>query len=129
MNVVCFPQAGSENAARARNARIVGFASSRENQIGLFTHGLEDSRQLQNYHPDYLVRYREEFDYYSAGIVLLEIGFWDTLVSLTNTERFRDISREQFKTELLASRVPQLGLTMGSQYMEATRVCLQGGFA
>lgn len=133
MNVLCFPPIGAKDAAKAQNPRILGFASSRENQVGSVTNGPDCEGQLQNYHhPDYVTwheLYREEFDYYSVGLVLLEIGHWTTLSKLTDSKRFQGISEEQFQAELLTSRVPQLGLIMGTRYMEATRVCLQGGFA
>jgi len=133
MNVLFFPPEGAKNAELAKEPRILGFARSRENRLDSFTHGPEDNGQLRNYqHPEYLAhqeRYREEFDYYSVGMLLLEIGLWKTLSKITESNRFQGIADEQFRREVIATRVPQLGIAMGTSYMEATRKCLEGGFA
>jgi hypothetical protein len=133
MNVLFSPPEGAENVEWAKNPKILGFASSRENRLDSFTHGPDQSRQLRSYqHPEYLERqerYREEFDYYSVGMLLLEIGFWSTLSSITKDDHFQGVSDEEFRKQVLATRVPQLRITMGTRYMEATRMCLEGGFA
>ncbi|KAM6513261.1 hypothetical protein FALCPG4_015708 [Fusarium falciforme] len=133
MNVLFFPLQEAEDVEYAKEPRIIGFAGSRENRLDSFTYGPNDDIRLRNYqHPEYLTRqarYREEFDYYSVGILLLEIGFWSTLSKITQSSRFQDKSPEQFRSELIAARVPELGVAMGSRYMEATRACLKGGFA
>lgn len=133
MNVLFSPPEGAENVEWAKNPKILGFASSRENRLDSFTHGPDQSRQLRSYqHPEYLERqerYREEFDYYSVGMLLLEIGFWSTLSSITKDDHFQGVSDEEFRKQVLATRVPQLRITMGTRYMEATRICLEGGFA
>lgn len=74
-------------------------------------------------------RYREEFDYYSIGILMLEIGHWETLSKMTaNSRRFRGLTQTQFREALLRHRVPQLAINMGTRYMQATQKCLDGGF-
>jgi len=135
MNVVFFRRDGAGNAEWAKEPRILGFARSRENHRDSFTHGPDRDHQLRHYqHPEYLththdVRYREEFDYYSVGMLLLEIGFWKTLSTITNSDRLKGISDEQFRREVIETRVPHLGVAMGTHYMEATRMCLEGGIA
>lgn len=42
-------------------------------------------------------RYRGEFDYYSIGLVLLEICFWSTLTTLTNPKTFKGASLKKFR--------------------------------
>ncbi|KAK4220584.1 hypothetical protein QBC38DRAFT_462443 [Podospora fimiseda] len=113
--------------------RILGFAGSRENQPNSYTHGPDIDSELQIYqHREYLACkacYRQEFDYYSVDMILLEIGPWKTLSRMTKAKRFKDISDEGFRREILKSKAPQLGILMGIRYMEATRICLEGGFA
>ncbi|KAM6513272.1 hypothetical protein FALCPG4_015715 [Fusarium falciforme] len=132
MNVLFFPPKGAKNAEWAKEPRILGFAGSRENQLDAVTLGPDDKTQLRNYqHPEYLAhkeRYREEFDYYSVGMLLLEIGLWSPLSKITESGRFQGVSNEQFKNEVIRNRVPQLSIFMGTRYMEATRTCLEGGF-
>lgn len=133
MNILFFPPEGAENAKWAKEPRIFGFAGSRENRLDSFTHGPDVDRQLRNYqHPEYLThreRYRGEFDYYSVGMLLLEIGLWSPLSEITESDRFQNISDEQFRREVIATRVTRLGVAMGTRYMEATRTCLEGGIA
>ena len=132
-NVLFFPQEGTKNTEWAQEPRILGFSRSREKRLDSFTYGPDDNGQLRKYqHPEYLAceeRYREEFDYYSVGILMLEIGFWSTLSEITNSSSFQGISNEDFRRRVIATRVPQLGVAMGKRYMEATKTCLEGGFA
>ncbi|KAJ3486614.1 hypothetical protein NLG97_g6578 [Lecanicillium saksenae] len=131
MNVLFFPLERTENTKWATEPRILGFANSRENQSDVFTCGPDEIGRLRNYqHPEYLAqegRYREEFDYYSLGIILLEIGLWATLSNITDSPRFKNISDENFRTEIVRNRIPKLGIAMGTSYMEATLACLEGG--
>lgn len=133
MNVLFFPHEATSNADWAKDPRILGFARSRQTWIDAFTDGPNDIDQRWKYqHPKYLVegeRYREEFDYYSVGMLLLEIGLWSTLSKLTDSDRFKNLSHEEFRREVLATRIPQLGIAMGGRYMQAARMCLEGGFS
>ncbi|EXL66196.1 serine/threonine protein kinase [Fusarium oxysporum f. sp. conglutinans race 2 54008] len=132
MNVLFFPSKKAENTEWAKHPRIVGFAGGRENHPDAFTHGPDENPHLQIYqHPGHLrlhERYREEFDYYSIGILLLEIGLWSTLSKILDSGRFKTMSLEEVRRNIIATRVPQLGVAMGKRYMEATRACLEGGF-
>jgi len=70
------------------------------------------------------VWYRPEFDYYSLGLVLLEIGLWTTLEGLVKGDAFS--SNEGMLEVLRSKRVPLLGHYMGSDYQEAVIACLNG---
>ncbi|KAF4459116.1 kinase domain-containing [Fusarium albosuccineum] len=133
MNVLFFPPKNAENTEWARDPRVVGFAGGRENHLDAFTHGPDENPNLRHsQHPRYFLRqerYKEEFDYYSVGILLLEIGLWSTLSKIMDSGRFKDMSPEDVRKKLIATRVPQLGVAMGKRYMEATRVCLEGEFS
>ena len=61
-------------------------------------------------------------------MLLLEIGLWDILSQISNSKSFKDISPEVFKERIIDKRIPQLGVRMGSRYMEATRTCIRGDF-
>jgi serine/threonine protein kinase len=132
MNVLFFPPKEAENVEWARDPRIFGFAGSRENRLDSFSYGPSDDFRLRQYqHPEYLIhheRYREEFDYYSVGMILLEIGLWNTLCTITKSDRFQGLSNEQFRREIIARMIPELRIAMGTRFMEATRACLEGGF-
>ena len=112
-----------------KEPRILGFADGREDQFESYTHGPDKDKELRNYqHPDYLERrqrYRREFDYYSVGMLLLEIGLWNTLSTITDSSHFRDVSDDDFREQVILTRLPKLGAAMGTRYMEAARACLR----
>ncbi|KFA80177.1 hypothetical protein S40288_09977 [Stachybotrys chartarum IBT 40288] len=131
-NIMFFPPKEANDCGWVRDPRILGFGASRENDFSSYTDGPE-SGQLRDYQqPEYLsyqARYREEFDFYSIGMILLEIGFWKPLSKITDSHRFQDVTSEQFRQQVLETRVPGLRNFMGTRYMEVTRRCLEGSFA
>ena len=119
---------------------VVGFSRSRPNEPFAYTNGPGISGENLRYqHPQYAdgdnrYRYLPEFDYYSLGIILLEIGLWTPLSSMVTGEattktaksRRKDfVSLEDQRRYLLRSRVPLLGHLMGSDYLAAVRVCIE----
>ncbi|KAL4953187.1 hypothetical protein BDW69DRAFT_165856 [Aspergillus filifer] len=96
---------------------FVGFLSSRQASVFAFSEGPtvqgKDVTKLYE-HPAYLssdgARFRQEFDYYSLGVVLMEIGLWRVA--------------ESFLPDKLEKGLSALGQTMGSKYREAVRACL-----
>ncbi|KAK7431669.1 hypothetical protein QQZ08_001888 [Neonectria magnoliae] len=111
-----------------RRPYLVGFNHSRPDDPDAFTSGFAESDSRHYQHPTYLkagVGYRPEFDYYSLGIILLEIGFWKPLAKVTKdwTGSF-----EERRQRLLTSRVPRLRQHMGREYSDAVRCCLAGDF-
>lgn len=130
--VVFVRNPGSTKSEWIRRPYIVGFSRSRQNQIEAFTHGPEADLQSKDYQsPAYLsgsMRYREEFDYYSLGMLLLEIGCWDSLSSLIGALHLQHMPREKVTEVIIEKIVSKLGYIMGTRYMEATLVCLGGRF-
>lgn len=112
---------------------FVGFLHSRQNDESAFTEGpSEDTLHKDYQHPIYLrgagrVRFRAEFDYYSLGLVLLEIGLWSSLGNITTSkEEFKLASPEELRGKLLETVVPLLGRTVGWIYRDAVAACLEG---
>lgn len=60
------------------------------------------------------VRQQMRHDYYSLGIVLLEIGLWDQITTLWKTK----YTRQGFREKLQSSYVPKLGPKMGAVYRD-----------
>jgi hypothetical protein len=130
-NIVFFYPEGHFHGRFMEKPYLLGFLSSRQNDESAFTEGpTEDSRHKDYQHPKYLggnMRFRPEYDYYSLGIVLLELGLWSSLSDMTKGGDFLG-SPEQFRRSLLQKRVPLLGQTMGYMYQQAVTVCLEGDF-
>lgn len=125
-NVVFFNPQGLSPVHWLGTPYIIGFNLSRPDGPKSFTEGPPISSKYQQYsHPFYTsrkVRFRPEFDYYSLGIVLLEIGLWTTLNDITATWKFS--SRASLQEILLERRVPLLGHAMGLGYRDAVAACL-----
>jgi serine/threonine protein kinase len=105
---------------------FVGFSNSRPNQQSAFSEYMDRKSRLQMeyQHPEYRrsrIRYRPEFDYYSLGMVLLEIGLWKPLYKVT--EEISG-SPEDMLAELLESRLPRLGQYIGLIFRDVVEACL-----
>ena len=92
--------------------------------------GSKDS--LQHYqHPDYSSgnnTFQEVFDYYSLGIILLELGSWNTLHTFLQNNRELRLNPSAFRKVLIDKYAPRLSHTMGLVYTNATLACLRADF-
>ena len=131
-NIVCFPEVFSPAIACIGTPWIIGFNYSRSNEKTAFTEGPGYERAFRDYrHPAYLkqlnppqgpsVRFRSEFEYYSVGIVLLEIAQWRPLHRIA-----KDIGGDpQLMLErILKEEIPVVKTYMGDFYGEAVKACL-----
>jgi hypothetical protein len=110
---------------------IVGFNHGRESTENAFSVGPTQNIELEDYqHPEYCGAgckgFREEFDYYSVGIVFMELGRWRLLCHITKKET---LSPVELKGDILADQVPHLGSYMGQIYPNAITTCLDGTLA
>lgn len=107
---------------------FMGFLSSRQDDEACFTEGsTDDSRHRDYLRPEYLKdrqRYLQHYDYYSLGLVLLELGIWRTLDDICKGKAFQG-SPEKLRDALLRIAVPRLGQTMGALYQSAVEECLR----
>ncbi|KAH9218774.1 kinase-like domain-containing protein [Leptodontidium sp. 2 PMI_412] len=107
---------------------FLGFQYSRPNEPNTFTLGPPENPELLDYcHPTYLkgaTRHLPEFDYYSLGLVLLEIGYWKRVKSIVSNFDDEDQSPEKLREWLLGNPVEELHMVMGRVYQEAVRTCL-----
>lgn len=120
------------------NPYFLGFLYSRSNEGNAFTEGPTEDAHHQNYqHPEYCgkgiknPRYRAEYDYYSLGLVLLEIGLWKSLgkilKALKDASPSDGLSVSQHDG-LLCRCVPRLRHSMGTRYQKIVEICLRGRF-
>jgi serine/threonine protein kinase len=127
-NVVFFVTKGSKPVEWAKTAYIIGFNRSRPDEPAAFTEGPATDAKTRKYqHPEYSktgLRFHPSFDYYSLGIILLEIGLWKTLDDMTRG--WEVTSRNHLREMLVERRVPLLGHSMGVGYRNAVHACLEG---
>ena len=102
--------------------------------LSISTSGFQTKREIiQMYsHPDILsttasgkhARYRAQYDIYSMGLVLLEIGLWRTL----DTIRPRCKDDEDFRRRVQTEYCDKLQAKMGLIYWRAVQRCLNNDF-
>ncbi|KAI4243535.1 MAG: hypothetical protein LQ352_007006 [Teloschistes flavicans] len=110
---------------------LVGFNYSRPDDPNSWSKMPEYSVAVTDYcHPEYLkqarwVRYQPRFDWYSLGLVLLEIGLWRTLGSMMRGTK-PGLPPEELRERVLLKFVPQLDFYMGRGYGRVVRDCIEG---
>lgn len=109
---------------------IVGLHKSRPGGESWYTEGPSSGASAQDYqHPEYChgERYRAVFDYYSLGLVLLEIGFWRPLRVFWESPEFqgmKTLKKDKFRQALVEHYVPRLGTVVGAVYRNVVDFCL-----
>jgi serine/threonine protein kinase len=131
-NTVFFPANPESSGSSLGTFRLIGFNYSRESDTGVFTVGPVEDAHIKDYqHPEYrkagsASRFREEFDYYSIGMVLLELGRWKSLRSMTKAKHLERMNPNELMAHLIDIEVSQLKSFMGVYYHDAVVTCLQG---
>ncbi|KAJ0118009.1 hypothetical protein J7T55_014460 [Diaporthe amygdali] len=112
------------------NPYIVGFSHSRPNERDHFTEFSSDPRNAYS-HPDYLPKgsgFRQEYDYYSLGLILFEIGQWHPVANVKGSS-MEKMTVQQRRDEILQNRLHILRRTMGKTYYEVVKTCLDNNWA
>ncbi|KAK7422184.1 hypothetical protein QQZ08_009652 [Neonectria magnoliae] len=112
---------------------LIGFSHSRPGNADYSNKMHGDSARVPYRHPRYAgadapdaskaAGYLAEYDYYSLGLVLLEIGLRCRLRRFA-TDRTQ--TREEMRQELLLRWVPLLEGTLGALFASAVESCLSG---
>ncbi len=104
---------------------LIGFAQSRADKDLTYTDGPTSTGDADEYyeHPEHVSEsegYQVQHDYYSLGMLLLEIGLWRCLPdAIPNWPSLSD-KRKTIMEEI----VPQIGALMGTSYRDAVLACL-----
>jgi hypothetical protein len=138
-NIICF-QRTSDDGDMYRLPRffVAGFDFSRPSVPGELTESrptadfLKLREEIESYsHPDSLdtmaqkrKTYTELFDYYSLGLILLEIGMWHPIRYLRSKTDDLSLAREKWKKEYC----DELRHRTGEVYWKATKRALLGDF-
>ena len=125
-NIIFFPDRFNSIAEAMKSPYFIGFNYSRLNLETAFTQG--PKKELDYQHPEYLLgprRFCQEYEYYSVGLVLLELGLWSPIEVTA-----KDIigNPAEMLEGLLRKHVPKLKSYMGSAYEDAVVMCLNGDF-
>jgi hypothetical protein len=134
LNVCFFPSDPGRMRESFTKPCLIGFNHSRQGDLNAFTSGSHDNPTQADYsHPDYQKdekRFHPVYDYYSLGIVLLEMGLWKPLgsMSLSMAKGEEDQSPENLRAYLLRTYVPRLGHKMGERFQKVVSKCLNSDF-
>ncbi|KAF4625316.1 hypothetical protein G7Y89_g12851 [Cudoniella acicularis] len=146
-NVVLFERrkAGDPVLRTEATVYLLGFEFARPDQLGQKSLNDKENEDLDLYrHPatastrwgsdGYRIHsYQKQYDIYSLGVVLLEIGLWRTAVYLKNGYRERQrrgkISEETSSTCLQHKAMADLPFQMGQKYTDLVLHCLRGTFS
>jgi hypothetical protein len=110
---------------------IIGFNYSRPSKPNEFSEPSKISEESRRYqHPDYknipMQKYRHEYDYYSLGMVLLEIGQWRPLGVIMNGKTgFDQLDAKAFANEIKEIHCAHLGSFISDKYARVVLSLLQ----
>lgn len=122
-HVLIFSPSAEEVHQHVSSAVLAGFNDSRP-EASRTTLG--PRHEFPHYqHPLYRQgsSFTRSFDYFSLGIVLLELGLWQP-VSVLRRDHREINSPEAFQQKLIQTYVPMLGERMGAIYRGAVEFCL-----
>jgi serine/threonine protein kinase len=121
-NILFFRSKDDSLQETIKSPYLVGLNHSRPDDPNAFTDGSSDDRDYQ--HPLYTpeTRFCHQFDFYSLGLVLLEIGLWTTLKTLTKGKE--TLSPIALKKMIIERRLPRLKYVMGTVYHSVVKSCL-----
>jgi Prion-inhibition and propagation len=126
-NVLFFPRKAKTALSSIQSPFLAGFDYSRpDNPAEISEQPNEITFDLYR-HPQYVsgrTPYKREFDFYSLGIVLLEIGLWLRVKALYTSDQ----TPQSFRRLLLETYTEDLGITVGQIYRDVVRICLKGDF-
>lgn len=129
-NIICFPTAFPTIAESLSSPFFIGFNHSRHNDERNYSS--LDGPEAEYRHPAYLQnqrsfsgqpaqRFRQEFDYYSVGMVLIELAFWKPIGEITKNVIG---SPEEMRKHLLQEEMRRVRTCMGDAYAKSVNYCL-----
>ncbi|KAL9112504.1 MAG: hypothetical protein Q9227_003346 [Pyrenula ochraceoflavens] len=116
-----------------RQPHFLGYISSRQARPDAFTEGPKDrtTSDFDYQHPEYAKGQKSlklEYDYYSLGIVLLEIAFWRPLHKMSAFSASKTPDLAKVRKSLLENELTQTPAFMGNIFHDVVRRCLNGDF-
>jgi serine/threonine protein kinase len=127
-NIVFFLPENTTLAKSRALPYLIGWNHSRRDEKNEISHGPpQDTLSIDYLHPEYvaLKSFKQVYDYYSLGLIMLEVGLWRTIPSIRAEKPYHDLLA--FRAEIIREFLPQLRYKMGDLYFEAVDACLSGG--
>ncbi|KAK1749571.1 hypothetical protein QBC47DRAFT_311673, partial [Echria macrotheca] len=149
-NILLFENAGNDDLNSIQAPFVCGFVFSRRDAAVEMSEKLatvhkekgEDVHDRLYWHPERFAiaeaaeeseqsglrtkSYKREFDLYSLGILLLEVGLWSPVERIYANSRNKDV--REFVDVVKKSFIPELRGRMGKTYAEVVRACIEGKF-
>jgi len=122
------PAGTAGGRARIYEPYVVGLNKSRPGGDAWHTQGPSADPDFLDYrHPAYerTGRFRVGYDYYSLGMMLLEIGLWSPLSAIS--KRYPTKSPEELRDLIVQKYVVRLQYLMGAKYQDVVRLLLTDG--
>jgi hypothetical protein len=128
-NIIFFTRQDYSTEETIENPWLVGLTRARPDSDHWHSEGPDDTRLVDYCHPEYAVsrRFQVAYDYYSLGIVLLEMGLWRSVGSITS--KWPTATPKAIRTTLMEKYVKELRSQMGSAYYRAVLSCIDGCLA
>ncbi|KAI1323143.1 kinase-like protein [Xylariaceae sp. FL0255] len=107
---------------------VVGLHKSRPDGSLWQTAGPGSSDSSDYQHPDYARtgRYQTRFDYYSLGVVLLEISYWRSLDSLLSGSKYQQMGASEIQDQLISRCKTKLASKVGIAFRDVVLRCMEG---
>ncbi|KAL4747497.1 kinase-like domain-containing protein [Aspergillus terricola var. indicus] len=128
-NVMFFTTTATPPSETTAHPYLVGFQHSRRAAEDSTEGPLHDPRRQRYHHPRYVntgnrrfTGFRPEFDRYSLGILLIEIGFWSPIETIMC--EYEEEGNDAFLDIIIGEKLPSLGFWMGSRYVDIASQCL-----
>lgn len=131
-NIIFFASLGDMSSKVA--PYLTGFNHSRTDEEKAFTEGPSISnRHVEYQHPDYrasgkrgLNRFKRIHDYYSFGLILLEIALWTPFSRIASKKS--TLTAIELRQFIIVNYIPMLGGLVGVCCRDAVMTCLRGDF-
>lgn len=122
-NIIFFPTPDCPTEKAIEDPYVIGLSTARPDS-DLWSSWGTGSRLFDYCHPKYRKgrRFRATYDYYSLGIILLEIGLWRSVHSITC--KWPTNNPEAIRATLIEKYIKQLRSQMGSAYYSAVLACM-----
>jgi len=126
-NILFFTPSSENKDVELAKPYVVGFNHSREDDERAYTEGTDFLSEWRKYqHPNYQTSsmpFKREYDYYSFGLVLIEIGAWERLSNVYS--KYETETPSQLRQSVIYLDWSYLGAPYGSpKLLELDRLIL-----